>query len=88
MNKLLLIMVIFAVTTPAYAYVGPGMGAGTFAVALGIIGSIFLALFAVIYYPFKRMLKRKKAAKTAEHEQGDDIELDTGDLKLETDDRE
>ena len=63
MRMLFLTTALYAVTMPAYAYLGPGMGAGTIAVALGILGSIFLALFAVVYYPFKRMLKRKKAEK-------------------------
>ncbi len=46
---------------PAYAYVGPGLGAGTIGMVLGLIGSFFLALFAVIYYPIKRALKKWKA---------------------------
>lgn len=53
-----LLLIIMA--QPAYAYVGPGLGAGTIAAVLGIIGSIFLALFAVIYYPIKRLLKKWK----------------------------
>lgn len=80
-------MAPFVMISPAYAYVGPGMGAGTFAVALGIIGSIFLALFAIIYYPFKRMLKRKKTAKDEEKARTEDIELDAVEMKLEADDQ-
>ncbi len=48
---------------PAQAYIGPGMGAGAIAVTLGVIGSIFLAIFAVLYYPIKRMLKKNKDKK-------------------------
>lgn len=48
--------------SPAFAYIGPGMAASTIAVVFGIIGSIFLALFAVIWYPLKRLFKRKKSA--------------------------
>lgn len=51
--------------SPAHAYLGPGMGAGTIGVVLGIIGAFFLALFAVIWYPFKRMLRRKREQKEA-----------------------
>lgn len=40
------------------AYVGPGLGLGTIAVVLGILASVFLALFSVVWYPFKRLLKR------------------------------
>jgi hypothetical protein len=48
--------------TAAQAYIGPGVGAGALAAVVGVLGSIFLALFAVIYYPIKRMLKKRKAA--------------------------
>lgn len=47
----------------AMAYIGPGVGAGAIGAVLGVIGSIFLAIFAVVWYPIKRLLKgRKKSA--------------------------
>ena len=50
----------------ALAYIGPGVGAGAIGAVLGVIGSIFLAIFAVVWYPIKRLLKgRKKPAPTA-----------------------
>lgn len=51
----------------AMAYIGPGVGAGAIAAVLGVLGSIFLAIVAVVYYPIKRLLKggKGKAAKTA-----------------------
>lgn len=51
----------------AQAYIGPGLGAGAIAAALGVIGSIFLALFAVIWYPVKRMLKKRKSGAKAKN---------------------
>ena len=45
----------------AMAYIGPGVGAGAIAAVIGVIGSIFLAIVAVLYYPIKRMLKGNKA---------------------------
>ena len=63
MNSLrtLLMMCVFLALHPvaAQAYIGPGVGAGAIAAVLGVIASIFLALFAVIYYPVKRMIKRR-----------------------------
>lgn len=44
----------------AYAYVGPGLGAGTIGVILGILVSILLAIFAIFWYPIKRLFKKKK----------------------------
>lgn len=59
-GKILVIFSFVLVPTHAMAYVGPGLGAGAVGVVLGIIGSIFIALFAVFWYPFKRLLKRFK----------------------------
>lgn len=61
-----------AAATPldaAHAYVGPGLGLGSLAVVLGVIGSIFLALFAVIWYPIKRLIKKHRAPKAGEEKQ-------------------
>jgi hypothetical protein len=44
----------------AQAYIGPGVGAGAIGAVIGVVGSIFLAIFAVLWYPIKRMLKGKK----------------------------
>ena len=41
-----------------FAYVGPGMGAGFIAIILGLVSSIFIFLFGVIYYPIKRFIKK------------------------------
>ena len=44
----------------AQAYIGPGVGAGALGAVVGVIGAVFLAIFAVLWYPIKRMLKGKK----------------------------
>ncbi len=50
---------------PADAYIGPGVGAGTIAVVLGILASIVMAFFAILWYPVKRLLKKRKVARQA-----------------------
>ncbi|MFT5115348.1 MAG: hypothetical protein ACI8P9_004696 [Parasphingorhabdus sp.] len=55
--------------TPAYAYIGPGMGAGAIATLLGILGALLLAIFSVLYYPVKRMLKNRKKKTDEESEE-------------------
>ena len=52
----------------AYSYIGPGLGAGAIATIVGVIGSIFLGLFAILYYPIKRMLKKRKKQKHKDSE--------------------
>lgn len=49
-----------AASSPAYAYLGPGMGVGALAVVFGIFGSIFVALFALIWYPLRRRFRQHK----------------------------
>jgi hypothetical protein len=46
----------------AHAYVGPGAGAGTIAIVLGILSSIFLAFVGILWYPIKRLIKTWKAS--------------------------
>lgn len=57
-----LVVTLMLVLAPglAQAYIGPGAGVGAIAAALGVLGAIFLALLAVIYYPIKRLLKRRR----------------------------
>lgn len=49
--------------TPAQAYIGPGVGAGTLAIVFGIISSIFLAFVGIVWYPIKRLVRRRKTHK-------------------------
>jgi preprotein translocase subunit SecF len=60
----ILLFLLFFLPMSAYAYIGPGMGAGTIGVIIGILMSIFLALFAILWYPFKRLLKKKRKPDT------------------------
>ena len=57
---LLALVAASVVPTPALAYIGPSLSGGAVAATLGIVGSILLALFGVIYFPIKRALKRRK----------------------------
>lgn len=57
----------FAVSAdPAAAYIGPGLGAGAIGMILGVLASIGLAIFAIFWYPIKRLLKGKKKTTAVE----------------------
>ena len=58
------ISLLVFITTPAHAYIGPGAGAGTIAIVLGVIASILLAFVGIVWYPLKRLLKSRKKAPT------------------------
>ena len=42
------------------AYIGPGLATGTIGVILGVVGSICIAVFAMLWYPIKRVWKKIK----------------------------
>lgn len=52
-------------SAPAQAYIGPGAGAGTIAVVLGILASVFIAFFALLWYPLKRVVRKVRGARPA-----------------------
>lgn len=51
-------IVLLCLAEPALAYIGPGAGVGVFATVMGILVAISLALFAILWYPIKRLLRR------------------------------
>ena len=53
------IVLLLASAGPAFAYIGPGVGAGMIATVVGILTAIALAMFALLWYPLKRLLKPK-----------------------------
>lgn len=61
----MLALIALAMPGAAMAYIGPGMGAGALAAVVGVLGSIVLAIFAVVWYPIKRMLKGRKTKPAA-----------------------
>ena len=73
-------LIVFMISTPAYAYIGPGLGAGTVGVILGVLGSILLALFAIFWYPIKRLFKigKKPGADVREKVESDTSTEQTG----------
>jgi len=54
------LVIFFLVSTPSLAYLGPGVGGGVIAATIGIIVAIFAALFGLIWFPVKRLLKKRK----------------------------
>ena len=65
MRKIVLafgLLAVLQLPTTAHAYIGPGAGAGTIAIVLGILSSIFLAFVGILWYPIKRLIKALKGA--------------------------
>ena len=49
--------------SPAYGYIGPGLGAGILTLIIGFILTFFVALFTIIYFPIKKLLLKNKKNK-------------------------
>lgn len=63
MNKSILLLSLFLISLPSYAYIGPGMGGGVIAAIIGFFAAILLGLWGILYYPIKRALKNRKDKK-------------------------
>ena len=62
MNKIMFVSIFFA-SLPIHAYIGPGMGGGVIAAVIGFFAAIILGLWAILYYPIKRALKKRRERK-------------------------
>lgn len=71
MQLIFLIMLIslFLIPSSSQAYIGPGLGMGTIGAILGVIFSVFLAIFAVFWYPIKRMVRKYKKGNEGDNKQ-------------------
>jgi hypothetical protein len=45
----------------AMAYIGPGAGLSAIGAALALVGAILLGIVGFLWYPIKRLMKRRKA---------------------------
>jgi len=50
-------MAIFTYLQHCILYIGPGMSGGVFAAIIGIITAFVLSLFAIIWYPLKKLIR-------------------------------
>ena len=55
-------VILMAVADLSHAYVGPGAGLSAIGSVLAFIGAIFLLIVGFLWYPIKRLIKRKSPA--------------------------
>ena len=67
----LLILFCFSYSSAAFAYLGPGIGGGVIAATIGIVVAIFAGLFGLIWFPLKRLLKKRKEKKKQQQDKID-----------------
>ena len=56
-------LVSIAYSIDAFAYAGPGLGAGALAAVLGVAGGILMLIVGVVWYPLKRVIRKFRERK-------------------------
>lgn len=59
--SLAVIFLVFLLPQPVLAYIGPGTGLSAIGVFLAVVAGIIVALFGFVWFPIKRLLRKKKA---------------------------
>ena len=68
---ILLTLLFFLINTYSFAYLGPGVGGGMMAATLGIIFALLAAIFGLIWFPLKRLLKKRRQEKNQQQNKVD-----------------
>ncbi len=57
-----------ALPEPAQAYIGPGAGITAIGTVIALIGAILLAIAGFVWYPIKRLLRKRAQGKDTDRE--------------------
>ncbi|MGB5488997.1 MAG: hypothetical protein WBN06_16515 [Lysobacterales bacterium] len=57
----LLMFIQMTLVSPALAYIGPGAGISVLGSLLSILATIFIAIGAIIFWPLRKFIKRRRA---------------------------
>ena len=60
--RLVVVILLMFTSFSAHAYIGPGLGLGVIGALLGGVLAVLLAMAGLVWYPLKRLFKKKKAA--------------------------
>lgn len=60
-----LLAAIATTPSPAEAYMGPGGTLSGLGTLLALIGAVFVAIAGFLWYPIKRLIKKRKAGQPA-----------------------
>lgn len=62
MYRIVLIALALLISAPAVAYIGPGAGISVLGSLLGILATIVVAIGAIVMWPLRKMLKKRRQA--------------------------
>jgi len=60
MKFIIFLFLIIFWSNNVFAYIGPGLGIGLIASIFGLIASIFIFIFAILWIPIKKILYKNK----------------------------
>lgn len=66
MYRISLMSLLFAIANPAFAYIGPGAGISLLGALWGLIAALIAALGFVLFWPLRRLRRRRRLARDAE----------------------
>jgi hypothetical protein len=58
--------VLLAVSSPAHAYIGPGGAASAIGTVLALLAAFIMAVFGFLWFPIRRLLRRRRQARMSE----------------------
>lgn len=58
-----LVILLALSPVPAFAYIGPGAGISAIGTLVAVIGALLLAIVGFVWYPLKRLMKGRSAAR-------------------------
>lgn len=61
--KSAVVVAVLAYAEPSFAYMGPGSGLAAIGTLLSLVGAVLLALVGFVWFPLKRLLRKRSAAK-------------------------
>lgn len=73
-------LAFLASAAPAAAYVGPGAGISLLGALWGVIAAVAIALGFVLFWPVRRMLKRRRPGDTGRA--GEQMQAASGDAAM------
>jgi hypothetical protein len=65
LNCVLIVTGCLAAIAPAHAYIGPGAGLGAIGTLIAFVGAVLFAIVGFVWYPIKRLLRKKQKAAAA-----------------------
>ena len=68
MTRMLLFLLTWFVPATTFAYIGPGAGISAIGSLLVLLAAVLLAVIGFIWYPLKRLLKKRKLSDNATKE--------------------